>query len=47
MVTHAREVAEQFARVERLEDLNRVIGASPDGAPRTLRPDAAEESGNV
>jgi putative ABC transport system ATP-binding protein len=30
MVTHAREVAGQFERVERLEDLNRVISGSSE-----------------
>lgn len=30
IVTHAREVAEQFGRVERLEEINRVIAAQPE-----------------
>lgn len=33
MVTHAREVAGQFERVERLEDLNRVISGAAGPSP--------------
>jgi putative ABC transport system ATP-binding protein len=48
MVTHAREVAEQFARVERIEEINRVLSDSQyETAVQAMPRDAAEESGNV
>jgi putative ABC transport system ATP-binding protein len=47
LVTHAREVAQQFARVERLEEINRAVRGQHDPYPSSYDEDVSDQRSNV
>ena len=47
MVTHSREVAQQFGRVERLEEINRVIAVQSEMLATPVGLGNGEDMGDI